>query len=365
MRKQLHWVAVQPTPYNDYLFRSLAGDPAVDLTVHFTRSSLGTHPWQSSLGKGFPSRSSPRARGVDTALLRLAVRSKDAFFIVAGWNDPTKVALLETLVALRRPFAIWTDTPNLYRHRPTVKAVVRAKFLAHCFRHAHAVMGTGRPAMSALLKMGCPESKLVNFPFVVDLDAYCPEDQIPGCAEVGNPVFLSSGQLLNSHKAYDLAIRALATLSTYPEMQQFRYCIAGVGPDRECLEALARASGILDHVEFVGWLEPSQLRMLYRSGQIFLHPSNFDPYPNAVLEAMASGLLVIGSDAAGSVADRIVNGVNGLAHRSGDLADLVAKILYALREPEQVRSMRSKARETMSEWPVHEAISVVRQVIQG
>jgi glycosyltransferase involved in cell wall biosynthesis len=221
-------------------------------------------------------------------------------------------------------------------------------------------MGTGAPAVAALAQMGCPTEKLVNFPFVVDLDTFRPSSAPPPAGGAGAPlVFLSSGRLSNALKGYDLAIKALALVRQRTGLD-FRYRLAGDGPDKESLQALARTSGIEDRVEFAGWLEPSQLPDFYRSGQLFLHPSHFDPFPNAVLEAMASGLVVIGSELAGSVADRIVDGKNGFIHRANNVEDLAARIGFIVDDANVIGEISRKARLTAEQWPVARALQAIR-----
>jgi glycosyltransferase involved in cell wall biosynthesis len=360
---KLEWVTWQPTPYNDYLFRSISADPSLDLTVHFVAPVLATHPWRSQLGTGFRSRIFKQRLGLDWHMLGMAVREKDRFFVVAGWQQTATIGLLNVLILLRRKFAIWTDTPDLAKRRPFPKSTVRSGFLRYLFRNATRVMGTGAPAVNALAQMGCPTEKLVNFPFVVDLDTFRPAPALPDKGSTGTRiVFLSSGRLSNALKGYDLAIKALALVRQRTGLD-FRYRLAGDGPDKESLQALAGASGIEDRVEFTGWLEPSQLPDFYRSGQVFLHPSHFDPFPNAVLEAMASGLVVIGSELAGSVADRVVDGENGFVHRANDVEHLAAQIGRAVGSLDRLVVTGSNARKASECWPASRAVAAIKEFV--
>ncbi|MFN2509386.1 MAG: glycosyltransferase family 4 protein [Chthoniobacterales bacterium] len=300
--------------------------------------------------------------GVDLLSARLAIEDADRFFVVAGWQQAVTISLLNLLIALRRRFAIWTDTPNLDIRRSFQKATVRRLWLRYLFWGATYVMGTGAPALAALEQMGCRREKLVNFPFFVDLENFRPEKSAKESVAPGRPlVFLSSGRLSNALKGYDLAIRALAVAGTRTN-REYRYLIAGEGPDKAALQALARSCGIESRVEFRGWLEPRELSSFYRSGDIFLHPSQFDPFPNAVLEAMASGLPIIGSDAAGSVVDRVVHGHNGFIHRCNNLEDLTAQLTCAMTNPAALAGMGREARATAETWPASKAVATLREI---
>lgn len=357
----LHWITVIPTPYQNSLFCTLAEEPAFELMVHFYHGGSASHPWTTNLTLGYPSRTFRRRFGLDWRLIREALRTRTTFFVIGGWNDPTVITIINILSIMRRPFAIWTDTPDLDLSRHVVKAKLRGWWLHRVFRHARYVMGTGKPALDALYIMGCPKKKLVNFPYWIKLDAYRSEIHP---ADEDNPViFLSSGQLINAHKGYDLAIRAFGLVRQWTGRADFIYRIAGTGPDRENLAKLARSVGVDSQIEFVGWVEPDALPSFYQSGQVFLHPALFEPYGVVVMEAMASGLTVIGSDKTSAVADRIVHMCNGLIHRTNDVEHLAEQIMYVLTHRDILEPMGRAARRTAEEWPLSRALQIVRDLI--
>jgi glycosyltransferase involved in cell wall biosynthesis len=357
---RLHWICALPTHYHNFFFHTLVQDPEIDLTVHFMRMSLSSHPWKLPRDLGFPARPYQKFLLLDWSLLWTPFKDENCLFVIAGWHEPTTIALINVLMVLGKPFVLWTDTPNLHRQRNTLKRVLRERWLRKVFSRARFVMGTGKPALEALEKMGCPRSKLVKFPFVVDLNSFAP---VVKSLDHRKMTLLSSGRLVNSHKGYDVALKALAKVEDSLGAVDYTYRIAGTGPDKESLLALVQQLRLQEKVGFVGWLEPEDLPNFYRSGEIFLHSSHFDPYPNAVLEAMASGLTVIGSDAAGSVIDRIQHGQNGLIHRDGDVDDLAEKLIYALTHPDACRQMGSAARKTAEQWPVKKSVEVVKNML--
>jgi glycosyltransferase involved in cell wall biosynthesis len=362
-RCKLHWICWVPTHYNDFLFRSLAADPSIDLTVHFIESRVPSHPWKAQLARGFRSRTYHRIVGLDWHLLSLAARDKSSFFVIGGWHEPTIMAVINMLIVRHRPFAIWTDTPDVYRDRPVLKAVLRTIWLRRIFAHARYLMGTGLPALSILEQIGGPKNKLVNFPYFVDLNTFTPASESKNTNPSSPTIFLSSGRLVNSHKGYDIAIKALSSVASSIQSTHFIYKIAGSGPDREILEDLAKNLGILENLKFLGWLEPNELSDFYKSGDIFIHPSHFDPYGVAVLEAMASGIPVIGSNKAGSVIDRIQHMKNGLIHCANDIDDLSEKISYVFSDYKQVQAMGREARRTAELWPVTKGVEMIKSMI--
>jgi len=138
----------------------------------------------------------------------------------------------------------------------------------------------------------------------IDLDGV-PAKSTPG----GHAVIAGR---LSPEKGIDVAIRAVGHLS-----DQVRLDIAGDGPARRDLEALAEAEAP-GQVVFHGRLPKDKLYDLLRSSSVAVVPSTwFENQPMAVLEAMAAGLPVIASDL-GGLPELIDDGVDGLLVSAGD-----------------------------------------------
>jgi glycosyltransferase involved in cell wall biosynthesis len=356
MTRALHWVQDSPSPYNAALFRALAADPAFDLTVHYVRGAAGDRPWQTPLTEGYRWRAFSRTMGADWAVVRQAATDREGYWLVSSWYEPTTQLLITSRLLRGLPCAIWTDTPNLGRQRHALKAALRDGWLRWVLGRADAVLGTGTPALDALRTMGAPPERLVNFPYFIDTDAYVPAARRPG----PDLNFVSSGRL-HPDKGHDLALRALAE-AYGGGASDFRYRIAGVGPNRDELAALARELGIADRVEFLGWVEPADLIQLLADADVLLHPARYEPYGVALVEGLASGLVVIGSDATGAVLDRIRPGVNGLVHRSGDAADLAREIVRVRDDAALRTRLAAAARAEAEAWPLARAVTIVRSL---
>jgi glycosyltransferase involved in cell wall biosynthesis len=75
--------------------------------------------------------------------------------------------------------------------------------------------------------------------------------------------------------------------------------IAGDGPDARAIERQAMDAGLAASVTLAGRVAHQQTPDFYRSANVFALSSDFDNSPNAVLEAMASGLPVVATDVGG------------------------------------------------------------------
>ncbi len=115
-----------------------------------------------------------------------------------------------------------------------------------------------------------------------------------------------------------------------------------VGEDKQRARYAARAErrGVAGRVRFVGAV-PDPLPYLAMA-DAFVLPTLYDPFPNAALEAWATGLPVITSDASGA-AELIDEGVNGWVVDAYDPALLVAALRAAATRS---NAMSAAARDT-------------------
>lgn len=200
------------------------------------------------------------------------------------------------------------------------------------FERADMVLCVSRNTRAQVLRWAAiePEKALV-LPNTV-ADDYTPGDAGPMRRALeleGRKVILSVSRLdaRQRHKGQDRVIRAL------PELLaggiDVVYLIAGEGDDRDRLEALARQTGVGEHVRFLGRVPRQDLPGLYRAADLFVLPSTGEGFGIVYLEAMACGTPAIGL-AAGGAADALGDGNLGSAVAESDLALAIREALGAL-----------------------------------
>ena len=86
-------------------------------------------------------------------------------------------------------------------------------------------------------------------------------------------------------------------------------------------------------VTFTGYVEGPALSRVYSAADIFVFPSRVETLGNVVLEAMASGLPVIGADQGGTV-ENVRHGLNGLLVPAGDADRFADAILRLVDDPD-------------------------------
>lgn len=159
----------------------------------------------------------------------------------------------------------------------------------------------------------------------------------------GQRVFGCVGYLL-PEKGQELLVRAWPAVR-----QQSGLCkliLAGDGPCRARLEALAGELGIADSVLFTGFVE--NVADVYAALDVFLFPSLEEPLGSSMLTALAYGLPTI-AQARGAVPEVITDGENGLLVEGSKPEQFAVAITTMIREPEFAARLGAAARGTIQD----------------
>ena len=251
--------------------------------------------------------------------------------LIARWDRPTVVSFhgADVMVELEKP----TYRSATLRMLEAVRLVfVRSESLR-----------------AALVALGCPRDKirvqrtgipLHEFPF---RERTAPSD--------GSWRLLQAGRLIEK-KGFRTSLRAFAAFARkYPNS---RLTIAGEGPLLAELRQLAGELEITDRVVFAGFKSQPELRELFYDSHIFLHPSetgsdgNQEGVPNAMLEAMASGLPVFATTH-GGIPEAIDDGVSGVLVAERDADALAQRLVEMAARPEMLSAMAQRGAAAVAE----------------
>ena len=150
------------------------------------------------------------------------------------------------------------------------------------------------------------------------------------------------------HDLYDPAMAIHALCALHERFPGIALTMAGPDKGDGCLQrtrALAKASGVADHVHFAGPLPPSAIPALLDDHDIFLNTSRVDNTPVSMLEAMAAGLPVL-STRAGGVPYLVGHDHDALLVPIGDDAALAAAVSRVLTEEGVAARLGVHARAT-------------------
>jgi sulfoquinovosyltransferase len=136
-----------------------------------------------------------------------------------------------------------------------------------------------------------------------------------------------------------------------------RLCFVGTGPQQDELKAIfADAS---DRCVFTGQLTGDALSQAFASADVFCMPSDSETLGFVVLEAMASGVPVVGVKA-GGVQDLIEDGVTGYLVEPGDTDAFVDRLLRFRQDRDLRAQMSAQGWREMEKWSWHASMAKLR-----
>lgn len=192
--------------------------------------------------------------------------------------------------------------------------------------------------LAALAERSLPGREVVVIPNGVDCHHYTP----PAEPREGAPLFLYAGRL-SHQKGVDVLLSALAHPAA-AGAGRARLRIVGDGPERPRLERQTAALGLRHRVDFAGWADKNAMPEEYRRADAFVLPSRDEGMPNVVLEAMATGLPVVGTAVSGN-AELIRDRATGLLVPAEDPAALGAALAEMAQAPALRREMGERGRK--------------------
>ncbi|HXW86539.1 MAG TPA: glycosyltransferase [Candidatus Bathyarchaeia archaeon] len=199
-----------------------------------------------------------------------------------------------------------------------------------------------------LVRLGCKPEKIMVHHSGIDTDRFVYVERPR--AEHRRLTIATVGRLIEK-KGIEDAIRAVAPLIP---MYNISYIIVGDGPERKYLEKLVKELRIENSVHFYGWVTQQEVIELLAHADLFILPSvtgsdnNQEGIPNALKEAMASGLPVISTYHAG-IPELVDDMINGLLVPPHDIHALSRALIYLITHPDQATMMGKKGREKVEQ----------------
>ena len=177
----------------------------------------------------------------------------------------------------------------------------------------------------------------------------------------------SAGRRLVPEKGLDLLLKAAADLPGIWRLQ-----IAGEGPERTALQQLAEQLGIRDRVHFDGIIPSDQMPAYLGQLDVMVMPSRTLPnwkeqFGRALVEAMACGVVVVGSDS-GEIVNVI--GDAGLIFPEENVPALLAHLLMLMSDEAARHSLSEAGRQRVlasytQQRVADQTVSVYREMLAG
>ncbi|MGH9866847.1 MAG: glycosyltransferase family 4 protein [Candidatus Polarisedimenticolia bacterium] len=158
----------------------------------------------------------------------------------------------------------------------------------------------------------------------------------------GSPLTVGMVACLKPQKApLDFVAVAARVTKARPPLPPVKFVLVGDGELRPAVESAIAQAGLQGIVTLAGWRRdvPEVLRGL----DVLLHTSRWEGLPLTFLEAMATGLPIVGTGVDGNL-DVVEEGVTGYLLQPGDVEGLARRCTELLRDPDGRRRMGEEAR---------------------
>ena len=238
-----------------------------------------------------------------------------------------------------------TDIHLISSHR-IMHPVLR--FIAHSSQCITANSSHTAKLLSAIVK--AEECKIQVLPMGIHASEYDRPNSKNLTWDRNKKVILFVGRLIRWKGVQTLIISMKEVKRVWPES---RLVIIGEGPMREELEEVAAGNQVSSSVIFLGRQEKEVLLSYYKNSDVFVLPSivyqdQTEGLGVVLLEAMASGIPVIGSNT-GGIPDIITDGVNGTLVPPGNPDALAEAIINIFSDRELADNFRKAGIKTVQE----------------
>ncbi len=364
-------LAMHPVQYHSPLYQSICSAKAFDAKVIYL-DTLGLKGVYDEEFRTTVEWDIPLLDGHDSQFLKnLALNNTGGFFSRINPGLPAALKRGEFDAILIQGYSIasfWIalfaarllGIKVIWRGEVTLKAGDTADGLRRRLRDAlvriflkrcDAVMYTCGGNKDFLLHHGLCEEALFPFLCAVDNEYFRSEYTIYSLQaaqlrqELGIPtediVVLFCGRLTERKRPFDIveSIRKVGN-------RGLSLVIAGDGPQREDLLEFARIHEI--HTVHLGFVNQSKISRYYTIADIFCLPSEYDPSPKALNEAMNFELVPIVSGTIGTSRDLVIDGDTGFRVSLGDTNAIAAHIAQLRGDHAMRRRMAARAFEHIS-----------------
>jgi glycosyltransferase involved in cell wall biosynthesis len=378
MKRRLVILAEIIAPYRIPVFNALAQQQEIDLQVVFLaendpslrqwlvykdeiRFSYAVLPsWGVRIGR----HKFLLNRGLNAALRRA---SPDVI-LCGGYNYP---ASWQAMLWARRnhvALLLWVEsTAQDLRGNHALIESLKTRFMRNC----DAFVVPGKSSFEYLRNYDAPEENIFTAPNAVDIERFARlseavrKDAARHRQVLHLPArfFLFVGRLVPEKGVFDL-VHSYGTLAAKLRTE-VGLVFVGDGMARSELSRQA-AAVVPGSIRVLGFAQRDQLASYYALGEALVFPTHTDPWGLVVNEAMACGLPIISTEAAGCTADLVEDGWNGRVVRVGDVSQL-ASAMQELAGDGNLRSLMSqRSRERILRYsPEACAAGIAQAVVAG
>ena len=173
------------------------------------------------------------------------------------------------------------------------------------------------------------------------------------------PILLYTGRL-DKEKNLDSVIRAFSRVR---QQIDAHFVIVGRGAKKTELEHLAQSLGMKEHITFTDYLSDAEYPTVHGLAACFVNAGTAELQSIVALEAIASGLPLVGADAM-ALPELIIPGINGYLFAPNDIYTLTKCLIDILSNPEKSRQMGIESRKIAEQHDINRTAELYEKLYQ-
>jgi len=303
-------------------------------------------------------------------IIRWLVENRIDVVAMMGYNDLGRMRIMRWCRRSGLPCLLWGDSNVRGDLATGMKRVIKRVVVGRMVRGASGILACGSLGREYFIRYGASPQRIFYFPYEPDYsiientraEAVEAVKQRLGLAG-GRRRVVYSGRLVPV-KRVDLLIDAFAAIAA--QRPEWDLLIVGDGVLRRELHDRVPAK-VASRVNWAGFIaEPAAMAAVYKSCDVLVLPSDYEPWAVVVNEATAAGLAVVCSDVVGAGAELVRDGVNGYTFAAGDLKGLQSALLAAT-DAAKIDELKHNSASVLADWrkkadPVEGLATAVRAV---
>jgi glycosyltransferase involved in cell wall biosynthesis len=385
---KLAYFVSHPIQYQAPLLKKISEHPEVDLNVFFL-SDISTHLFYDT---GFNSAikwDTPLLEGYKSKFIQSYQYSRNRGF----WN-PFVFGVRQILRSTQWD-AVWfhgyahyalvwgifnairLHIPLFFRAESTMTCsphgILKSHYIKWLIRNTSKLLWVSSDNRVYYEHYGANESQFVFMPYAVDNSLF--QEKINNAQSAQQklrtqlgltndwPIVLYVGKFIK-RKNPVLLFDAFASISPCGKTAPQAYLIyVGEGEERGVLEARIANVGWQSQVKLTGFINQTELPAYYALCDLFVIPSNQEPFGLVINEAMNAGKAIISTNEVGASRDLVQEGRNGYVVQAGDVNALANKLKIVLADRKKLLVMGQESLKIINEWSFEQDINGIVQAL--
>ena len=364
MKTRLVILVSHPIQYFVPVWREIAADDSIDLTVVFlTRVGVDEYHdpgfgesirWDIPLLDGYRSHFLSRKTslgGIELSIMPWLIRARADVLLLHGYSQLTNLLALVVAKLLGIKVLMRGDTRLPQAGLSPGWKTSLKRFL---FERFDGFISIGRLNASYYQALGVPQRKLHFSPIAVRneffamsyIERLVAKDVMRKRLESPHDaiVILFASKLIKRKRAADLVAAFNVVAKSLPSVWLW---IVGSGPEEAALKEMVVGK---DRILFLGFKNQSQLPQIYAASDVFVLPSENEPWGLVINEAMAAGLPVVVTNDVGAAPDLVEGEDTGFTYPVGNI-DRLGDMLRILAQDSGLRARMGRNAQTLiSRW---------------